>query len=745
MPRNVAWRRTYSDVACASQMFAANATIYILRQTGPTGFLLKEENESKNYKVFLGDPHSCTCPAFRKEKDLCKHICWVLLKKFRISRDDPLSWQLGLSDLELDEVMRGPAIARRVQQQQQQRQREQAAGASRQVVDASGGRPIVAQREIAADDVCSICQDEFMNKKLPVTFCKFGCGNNVHIKCMKVWAEHQLKTSQDSVIKCPMCREDFGPITLLKQEMRNADAVTSTPQSAPSNPTRMDRHVGLGCSNCRMAPIEGKCYRCCIEFANGVFGVCRCCTCADFYLCQACFNTPAHTHHMFQFRHKRNQRWRNAQRMLGAALPDAMINDLMNRELSATDYETLLQLDSSQSSSAAAPLSDLTEEAVQMLPLEKVREGGSLLAPGAQCRVCLRGFTAGQYVRKLPCQHKFHKHCIDGWLLHSRPTCPIDSTPVFTTRPRSDTANRQVNRAGNSASSHHGSGDSAGSLPRSLHNSSDNDYVRALSVPSLGVTAMRVGGADDSSRREGGGGSLARRPQRDPHIPHRPPARLELMGTRVGAEESGNVRAAESDMLVPGGRLLQEALERRSQLNQHLTQLMMENNLMPSAAGSHTAPVSPSDGREWQGQPGDVPPSSGPVDSGRSPNVQFPFGQGGTGSSPSSLPDRTRQRRQPASLRAKGMLRQRSGSHGRIAPSAMQDLYLGNDPRVNPPPMGEVMAAQLSAGRGGRLHGGTHRTEPLTRKPLRGRGINHANIVLEGSRALDNLTLRDLL
>lgn len=45
---------------------------------------------------------------------------------------------------------------------------------------------------------------------------------------------------------------------------------------------------------------------------------------------------------MFQ---KRNQRWRNAQRMLGAALPDAIVNDLMNRELSASDYDTLLQLD----------------------------------------------------------------------------------------------------------------------------------------------------------------------------------------------------------------------------------------------------------------------------------------------------------------------------------------------------------------------------------------------------------------
>ena len=79
-----------------------------------------------------------------------------------------VSWQLGLSDLEMDEVMRGPAIARRAQQQQQQQQRKQ----SHQVADAGGGRPVVAQRDIADDDVCPICQEEFMDKKLPVTFCK---------------------------------------------------------------------------------------------------------------------------------------------------------------------------------------------------------------------------------------------------------------------------------------------------------------------------------------------------------------------------------------------------------------------------------------------------------------------------------------------------------------------------------------------------------------------------------------------
>ena len=85
---------------------------------------------------------------------------------------------------------------------------------------------------------------------------RFACGNSIHIKCMQVWAEHQKKTSPEGVIKCPMCREDFGPIDLLKTESRNAGCKANPPPGI-----RMDRHLGIMCSNCSKAPIEGKCYR----------------------------------------------------------------------------------------------------------------------------------------------------------------------------------------------------------------------------------------------------------------------------------------------------------------------------------------------------------------------------------------------------------------------------------------------------------------------------------------------------
>lgn len=52
----------------------------------------------------------------------------------------------------------------------------------------------IRQRWIEVDTVCPICQNEFFcHQRFPVTFCRKGCGNNVHVKCIKVWKDHQVK------------------------------------------------------------------------------------------------------------------------------------------------------------------------------------------------------------------------------------------------------------------------------------------------------------------------------------------------------------------------------------------------------------------------------------------------------------------------------------------------------------------------------------------------------------------------
>ncbi|KAF1543210.1 E3 ubiquitin-protein ligase Zswim2, partial [Eudyptes chrysocome] len=57
----------------------------------------------------------------------------------------------------------------------------------------------IDQKEIDEEDVCPSCQ-ELLKKMLPITYCRYSCGNNIHIKCMKIWAVHQDELKNDSVV-----------------------------------------------------------------------------------------------------------------------------------------------------------------------------------------------------------------------------------------------------------------------------------------------------------------------------------------------------------------------------------------------------------------------------------------------------------------------------------------------------------------------------------------------------------------
>ncbi|XP_043549373.1 E3 ubiquitin-protein ligase ZSWIM2 isoform X1 [Chiloscyllium plagiosum] len=395
MARAVQLRRAATDLVSWHQDQAVNTTIYILRELGPVGFLLKEEGISKYFKVNIGNIHTCNCSTFLKEKDLCKHICWILLKKFKLPRGHEYAFQLGLVDREIEILLNSLHTEQAPQSLPNKYKKKQK---DEEIVGA------VCQKEIDPEDVCPICQEELLKKKQPVTYCRYSCGNNVHIKCMKIWAEHQVKTESETIAKCPLCRKEFAPLSLLQEEFRNSTKLLAAERE------RLDKHLGIPCNNCQVCPIQGKCY--------------RCLRCPDFHLCQECFPRLNHPKHEFTYREKRNQRWKPVQQVSGMPLPLAVINDLMNREIVSNDYDLLLQLDRNRSNTVPGHI-------VLTLPLLIVKEQSKLLVPGQQCRVCLKAFQLRQQVRWLPCHHKFHKDCIDHWLLHESNSCPIDGHAVY--------------------------------------------------------------------------------------------------------------------------------------------------------------------------------------------------------------------------------------------------------------------------------------------------------------------------
>jgi len=382
MARSVSWRRICPDQVSRRIEQALEARFYILRETGPTGFLVKEDEHDKKLKVFLGDPNSCTCSTFMKERELCIHILWVLLRKFRIGKENPLVFQKALVEREIQEILQGHHI-----------RKQESAKMTDVVLD---GKEKLIAKNIDEDDVCPICQEELLDCKEPLTHCKFGCGNNIHIKCMKIWAQHR-KSGGDNIVKCPLCRTDFGSYQDIIQEFHKISSRHRC--KIETN----DVHIGATCNQCKVSPIQGKCFRCVV--------------CLDFHLCQECFRKKIHMQHSFQFRKNTNQRWRAALRNPDKTLPTGIVENLQNRDIGEEDYELLLQLDSRTNADTSAPV---------ILPLTTLNSGSQEIKEHMQCQLCCEAFMISNHVRRLACMHSFHKDCIDEWISRGNLQCPFD-------------------------------------------------------------------------------------------------------------------------------------------------------------------------------------------------------------------------------------------------------------------------------------------------------------------------------
>ena len=190
-----------------------------------------------------------------------------MLKKFRVPPTNPIIWQLGLVEREINEILRGYLI-------------RQSPTPSKSHTPFSSGQIQIPQREIGPDDVCPICQDDLLSSGRRITYCRFGCGKSVHVKCMKIWSEHQ-KSADDATLRCPLCREEFGSIINLSE--------TGLSRLAGSDPQQQCQHLGVACSQCEVCPVMGRLY--------------QCCRCENYHLCHSCFSDSRSYHvHPFQFR-----------------------------------------------------------------------------------------------------------------------------------------------------------------------------------------------------------------------------------------------------------------------------------------------------------------------------------------------------------------------------------------------------------------------------------------------------------
>jgi E3 ubiquitin-protein ligase ZSWIM2 len=179
-----------------------STTLYLVSRSGPCVFSVKDDND-KLFKVVLGNPHLCSCNA-GISNSYCVHSLFCLIKVLRIPACNPLCFQSSLTDYEINQVVNGMT--------------EHTTSRNRRIISSatlkSASKDVAVEskestgvnRQPLDDDqpeTCPICQDD-MTKEQALTWCRAGCGNNLHAKCMLKFSQFKQSNRQD--VSCPFCR-----------------------------------------------------------------------------------------------------------------------------------------------------------------------------------------------------------------------------------------------------------------------------------------------------------------------------------------------------------------------------------------------------------------------------------------------------------------------------------------------------------------------------------------------------------
>jgi len=407
---------------------AKQSSFYLIQELGPLAFIVREDkriSEKKHtgikYRISLGERQTCTCSSFQAEKDICLHILWIMLKYYGVPENNEILYQLSLIDREINYLieLRDAKLKKNKKKNTVNKNKESKSEESDNGENEFYSK--VKQREIEDDQICPICQETFKDSPGPVTFCRLSCGNNIHVNCMKIVMEHQLSTSDDEImIKCPLCRNNFNTVKEFKKELQNVQNVMKSKKYKEKE--RKLNHYGYICHHCSINPIHGKCH--------------KCTTCKNYFLCDNCFLKGNHSEHTFKGRASKKDPWELSIRYIESTLPEGLIQNLQNRELSEEDYNTLLLLDQ-KAIQGSIPL-----HVINSFPTKKIKY---IDKDKYTCVICNSTVQMNEIIRKLPCKHNFHQNCIDKWLLHTRSTCPVCGLAAYSSINNEDDENTKPN------------------------------------------------------------------------------------------------------------------------------------------------------------------------------------------------------------------------------------------------------------------------------------------------------------
>jgi hypothetical protein len=175
MERNdIAWER--------SRVALNRTTLYLLNRPGPTVFTVSNVANT-HYKVTLGSPHKCSCRG-----RMCVHLLYVLLKVIGLPEDNPYCRKTHLSDYEIDQILNTNFSTLRRPRPIPPRQVVSKTTHSEPTNKENAPSSVERHRFDGSVQMCPICQDD-MCMEQALTWCRQGCGNNIHANCKCIYSQ----------------------------------------------------------------------------------------------------------------------------------------------------------------------------------------------------------------------------------------------------------------------------------------------------------------------------------------------------------------------------------------------------------------------------------------------------------------------------------------------------------------------------------------------------------------------------
>ncbi|KAL4441582.1 hypothetical protein ABPG74_021514 [Tetrahymena malaccensis] len=391
---------------------AQELKLFQVSENGPSQFIFKDE-EGEKFRIQIGYTISCTCQQLRINNQ-CVHTVFVLSKKFRVNSENPIIWQGSYTDQETEDIINLKYMHKRnnaAGNNSQSRQNYLIARQGTQKIDqALKNAKQQLRQPLDEESICPICQED-MKDDQPLTYCRKKCGNNFHIKCLRVWIDHKL--SSGDKITCPMCRCDmtngiFDDIRKDEDEF-NIKYVT---------------HFGKNCSGCNKKNILGNLFHCLY--------------CDNLDLCNYCYDSMQHpVHQKFLLKKKKDCEWEIAPQRIKKpqfgnlnALKTG-IDTINSRQLKNGIDLKPTQIYSSLNDyfvSCFSLFKDLNQELQLQSGLSII--GQEMNKSKNYCALCNQIDNHG-LMRKLSCGHGIDSLCLKQLISQNEIDCPTCKTPIL--------------------------------------------------------------------------------------------------------------------------------------------------------------------------------------------------------------------------------------------------------------------------------------------------------------------------